>query len=450
MKIIVLICRILVGGLFIVSGLIKANDILGFVYKLQEYFEPAALNLDYLTPYTLPIAIFICIGEILLGVALLMGALPRLTTVLLLAMLLFFTWLTHHTASCDPLAMVTVNGQEMAAQCVLECGCFGNAIPLTPWESFWKDIVLLVLLIPVLIQSFRNKISLNTAAEDRIIYPGVLILLSLFGYLMLDWLFPVIFTAVALLAAHLIRKIVKGKLTEWAMAAIVLVISGAFQFYTLEYLPLKDWRAYAIGNNLREQMKTAEELGKKAPVFAVEYTFTNTKTGKDTTILSNDYLEIYNKPWFTANYEVKSWEGKEVKLSDGYVPPIKDFAVYNYDDEEMTQDLLAFTGYTFLHISNDLAKAKTTVQPRLNSLAEAAMKAGHRFVAITNADFNTADTYRHDHQVPYEFMVCDQTELKIIIRSNPGLVLLKDATVMAMWSARTIPTYEDVKKEFIR
>jgi len=450
MNIIVLICRVLVGGLFIVSGLIKANDILGFVYKLQEYFEPAALNLDYLAPYALPLAIFICIGEILLGVAVLMGAMPRLTSVLLLVMLLFFTWLTHHTASCDPLATVVVDGQEMAVQCVLECGCFGNAIPLTPWQSFWKDIILLVLLIPILVVSFRGKIALNTAKEDRIIYPCALILLALFGYLMLDWLFPVIFTAVCLLGAHLIKKVIQGKFTEWAMAGVVLIASGAFQFYTLEYLPLKDWRPYAIGNNIKEQMRTAEELGKEAPVYAIQYTFTNIKTKKDTTILSSDYLEIYNKPWFTANYEVKSWEGNQVKLKDGYVPPIKDFAVYNYDNEDMTEDILSYTGYTFLHISNDLTNARASVQPKLNSLAAAAQKEGHRFIALTNADFNTADTYKHAHQVAYEFMMCDQTELKIIVRSNPGLVLIKNATVLGMWSARSIPNYEQVKSDLIR
>ena len=94
-----------VGALFVVSGLIKSNDALGFMYKLEEYFEPGALNLEYLTPYALQIAIFVCIAEILLGIALLVGALPKLTTVLTMVMMVFFTWLTWYTATCDPFGM---------------------------------------------------------------------------------------------------------------------------------------------------------------------------------------------------------------------------------------------------------------------------------------------------------------------------------------------------------
>jgi uncharacterized membrane protein YphA (DoxX/SURF4 family) len=450
MKPLVLISRIVVGSLFIVSGLIKANDILGFMYKLQEYFEPGALNMEALSPFASELSVFICIGEILLGVALLMGAMPRLTTTLLLAMLLFFTWLTYHTASCDPLSTKMLDGKEISVQCVLECGCFGSAIPLTPWQSFWKDIILLVFLIPSLIWAFLGRIELNSGKDDRIIYPSSLVILALFGWVMLDWMFPVLFTGIALLVGHVTKRFVSGKAREWAMAGVVLIVAGIFQWYTIEYLPHKDWRPYAVGSNIREKMKTADELGLKAPVYAVQYTFTNTKTGKDSIVLSSDYLKIYNQPWFTENYEVKSWEGKNVKISDGYEPEIKDFAVYDYDGESVTDDIVGYKGYTFLHISKDLKETRTSAQPKLNDLAKGALVDGHRFMALTNADFQTADTYKHTHQVSYDFFTCDQTELKIIVRSNPGLVLLHDGVVKGMWSARAIPNYEKVKKSLIR
>ena len=138
-----------VGALFVVSGLIKSNDAIGFMYKLEEYFEPGALHLEYLTPYALEIAVFVCVGEILLGVAILVGALPRLVSVLTTAMMLFFTWLTWYTATCDPYGFKEILGPDgavmsIANQCVLECGCFGNAIPLTPIQSFYKDVILMV------------------------------------------------------------------------------------------------------------------------------------------------------------------------------------------------------------------------------------------------------------------------------------------------------------------
>ena len=131
--------RMLVGSLFVVSGLIKANDALGFMYKLEEYFEPGAMNLEFLTPWALELAVFVCIAEVLLGIAILMGALPRLTAVLTMVMMVFFTWLTWYTATCDPQGtkeIVDATGAtiEIPNQCVLECGCFGNAIPLTASE----------------------------------------------------------------------------------------------------------------------------------------------------------------------------------------------------------------------------------------------------------------------------------------------------------------------------
>ena len=94
MKVVISICRIIVGALFIVSGLIKVNDVVGFAYKLEEYFSVKALGFPELLPYTVPIAMFIVIGEVLVGVATLLGAWPKLTSSLLLFMTLFFAWLT--------------------------------------------------------------------------------------------------------------------------------------------------------------------------------------------------------------------------------------------------------------------------------------------------------------------------------------------------------------------
>ena len=130
MRYVLYICRILVGSLFIVSGLIKANDTLGFSYKLKEYFEPDVLGwlLGFMEPVALPLAMFVCVGEIVLGVAVVLGGRMKLSAWFLLALILFFTWLTFYSAFFDK---------------VTDCGCFGDAIKLTPWQSFSKDVVLL-------------------------------------------------------------------------------------------------------------------------------------------------------------------------------------------------------------------------------------------------------------------------------------------------------------------
>ncbi|MFM1932892.1 MAG: hypothetical protein RL226_2195, partial [Bacteroidota bacterium] len=111
MKALITISRIIVGSLFIVSGLIKMNDALGFMYKLEEYFEPGALNLPGLTDFALPLAVFIVIAEVLLGVAILVGALPKLTSALTLVLMLFFTWLTYYTHNCDPFGVTTITNE---------------------------------------------------------------------------------------------------------------------------------------------------------------------------------------------------------------------------------------------------------------------------------------------------------------------------------------------------
>ncbi|MEO8934393.1 MAG: DoxX family protein, partial [Xanthomarina sp.] len=132
MKYIVNISRVLVGVLFIISGFVKLNDPLGFSYKLQEYFSVDVLNIPFLEPYALIISVFVVIFEVILGVFLLIGYKPKFTVWSLLGMIVFFTFLTFYSAYFEK---------------VKDCGCFGDAIPLTPWESFTKDVILLVLIL---------------------------------------------------------------------------------------------------------------------------------------------------------------------------------------------------------------------------------------------------------------------------------------------------------------
>jgi len=446
-----LFSRMLVGALFVVSGLIKSNDALGFMYKLEEYFEPGALNLEYLTPYALQIAIFVCIAEILLGIALLVGALPKLTSVLTMVMMVFFTWLTWYTATCDPFGMKMITDADgeiikIANQCVLECGCFGNAIPLTAYQSFLKDLFLLIFIIPITIAAFRNKIQLNESNTSMILYTGALVLTFLFGYMMLDWNFPVLYLTLLLLAASMVRRRVNHPKVEWIMAASVVLVAGLVQIKTITDLPLKDYRPYAVGESIIQNRLSADEIGLDAPVYATEYTFKNILTGLDTVVLSSDYLKVYNVDSFVSTYEIVSYEGAEVKISDGYEPRIMDLIMENTAGDDLTDEILSKKGYTFFYISKDLdavAEAGAPGQEEFNALADAAQKEGITFYGLTNAgaDFNSA--FATEYSAPYEFLTCDQIELKIVIRSNPGLVLIKDGVVEGKWSWRDIPTFSD-------
>jgi uncharacterized membrane protein YphA (DoxX/SURF4 family) len=446
---IVTICRTVVGALFVVSGLIKSNDVLGFVYKLEEYFEPGAMNLEFLTPYALELAIFVVVSEILLGVAILVGALPRHTAVLTTVMMVFFTWLTWYTASCDPYGVKEIMGPDgvvmtIANQCVLECGCFGNAIPLTAIQSFYKDVVLLVLVLPIVIAAFRDRIKLNDSNTSMVIYTGASVLTFLFGYLMLDWNFPTLYLVLLLLAASAIRRRAKTKNIEWKMAAGALVVICVVQFYTLNYLPLKDYRPYAVDQNIIENRKSAEELGLKGPEYATKYQFKNLKTGVDTIILSTDYLKVWNDSVFKSTYEVVSYDGEEVKISDGYEPLILDFQMIDSNGEDLADSLLNSSKILFLHVSKDLENSGAKNQARFNVIANKVLEQGHNFYGLSNVGYDISESYKHEHQAPYEFLTCDQTELKIVVRANPGLVAIKDGVVIGKWSASGLPSNDEI------
>lgn len=520
MKFLVYICRVLVGSLFIISGLIKVNDALGFYYKLQEYAEPGAFNLAFLDEYGMGLGIFVSIAEILLGVALVVGALPKLTTILSAVMMVFFTVLTGYTCNCDPdgtttIVMVNDTGIEVQEtipnQCVLECGCFGNAIPLKACESYAKDWIICIFLLPILIWALMGRIQLNTKQEDIYLFAGSLGVLMWFCMTWLDWLWPVLFTAVSYLAATAIKRRSSSPHKEWFMAAAILVITGAVQWYTLSHLPLKDYRPYAEGKNISIQMLDVDGLvqtlsdklmdgdkasvnawlkefdavdpdvaialrgkasqilalrgqakqdsidalpaaaaraGLRAPELATEFTFRNTKTGADTIVLSTDWLKIYNEPWFKNTYENVTYEGKSITLSEGVEPNIVDLAPENYDGEPML-DAILDAEWVFLHVSKDLNTASTGTQQDLNALAKAAEAAGVNVYGMTNAGYDEAEAFRHEHQAAYPFLVADQIEMKIIVRSNPGLVLLNRGTVVKKWAWRDVPVWDDVKGNLI-
>ena len=151
MKILYQIARLSVGVLFIFSGYVKLVDPIGFSYKLEEYFGPDVLGLEFLVPLALTLSVCIVIFELLLGVMLLLGVAKKFTLWSLLLMIVFFTFLTFYSAYFNK---------------VTDCGCFGDAIPLDPWQSFYKDVILSVLILFLFFKSkylhplFKNKVAI--------------------------------------------------------------------------------------------------------------------------------------------------------------------------------------------------------------------------------------------------------------------------------------------------
>jgi uncharacterized membrane protein YphA (DoxX/SURF4 family) len=364
MRIITQISRFLVGTLFIFSGFIKANDPLGFSYKLNEYWE--VFGMHWLSGASLFLAIFICIFEIIVGFSLLLGSRVKLTLWLLLLMIVFFTFLTFYSAYFNK---------------VNSCGCFGDAIPLTPWQSFTKDIVLLIFIIILFIG--RSNIT------------------PLFGQKM-----------------------------ENAVLLVVILAATAFPLYTYNYLPVIDFRPYKIGTNIYEALH---------PQFKYYYLLKNKKTGEQKEF--DKWPENWESEW-----EYVSNRTEQVNKD---INPIVGFNIQNDKGEEVTDQFLTDPNYSFILVAYDLDKTNMNVQGRINDFVALCQKDSINFIGLTTSPNEKISDFRHEVQAMYDYYRCpDDVPLKTMIRSNPGLMLLKGGVVIDMWHYHSFPSYSDVKKKY--
>lgn len=350
MKVLVSIARVFVGILFIFSGWVKLNDPVGFSYKLQEYFGEQVLNLEFLIPYALVLAILIVVFELVLGIMLLIGYLPRFTNWSLLIMIVFFTFLTFYSAYYNK---------------VTDCGCFGDAIPLTPWQSFGKDIILLIL---ILFLFFNRK-----------------------------YITPVLAPA-----SH-----------RWIIF-LSFMLCFLFAYHVLMHLPVVDFRPYKIGNNISEKMSVPEDAPKA--VYEYEWKFNN----------NGEEVVIKNQGAYpTGNGELLGVE--TTLIQEGYVPPIHDFFIEK-DGEDITESILA-EDKVLLIVMYDLRKMETDGARAVKELSLEAASKGYEVVGLTASGKEKQDAVLEKYALDFEFYQNDETALKTIIRANPGFLVIKKGTI---------------------
>ncbi len=558
MKYLVYISRIFVGSVFIVSGLIKANDTLGFSYKLEEYFLPNALGSFWTLfyDYSLPLAIMVCVAEVVLGLSLIFGTKFKLTVIAITGFLVFFGFLTYYTAQCDPHAIITYTnsaGEEVSGtpMCVLDCGCFGDALKgslgrsLTPWESFQKDMVLLFFTV-FLFFGFRTQ-KLNNERKDKIMIGGSLLFTAGFGGYVFGWWMPLSFLAIAALLYLIIKWFYVKKGREWIILGMLITISSVFSWYTLNYLPVKDYRPYAVGNNVSELMKTSDDYREEfrkvflneimadfqtdmesdfkqyleqdthyikgfdsdsaqieyernifeeikfgyqskgyekadslaidsmeaakllPPVYYSMYYLQNKETKERDYFKSTDYManrmwenweyvyvmvnpqtgetqevaksEFDEEEWSQKGFEKKSFES--VLEKEGYEAKIP--AEFNFNDESANDQIQRSDTYTFLAVCWDLDLAKKKGLKKLNKLNAFAQENGYNFVAATST-MSKVDSVIVSNDLDFSFISGDDKVLKTIVRSNPGVIVLKNGVILGKWGAKTIPNPKRMKK----
>ena len=351
------ISRLIVGLVFSFSGFVKCIDPLGTAYKFEDYF--IAFGLDSLVWITLPAAVLMCAVELGIGLMLLLNIKTNWAAWMSFIFMAGFTPLTLYLAIKNP---------------VSDCGCFGDALILTNWQTFYKNIIIDVFVVILFIK--RNRFS--------------------------EW--------------------TGKKLSPYASLGLFLLAVG-FEIFSLTRLPVIDFRPYKIGVNIPEAMIIPDD----APQPVWETTLIYRKDG-------------VTKRFTIDNYPQEGWEfvdSENILLEEGYEPPIHDFSI-QVEGEDFTDEILADDNYVFLLISHDLEKASRKNQEHINLLAGRLMNSGFRFICMTSS-VPQIEEFKLETGAPYIFGFSDQTMLKTILRSNPGLMMIKNGTIINKWHHRHLP-----------
>ncbi|WP_346863252.1 BT_3928 family protein [uncultured Draconibacterium sp.] len=374
MKIVKHIARILFGIIFIFSGFVKGIDPLGSTYKFTDYFN--ALGMEWLIWAAFPLGILLAFGEFAIGIAFLFNWWMRLFSWLGLLFMAFFTPLTLWIAIKNP---------------VTDCGCFGDALVISNWETFYKNLVIIVIAI--------------VAVVNR------------------DWF----------------AKQVKTKVPA-ILSILSFIVYFGIVFYSYNHLPVFDFRPYKTGTNIPEAMSTPE--GAPQEVYENIFYYKNKNTGEVKKFTEQNY------PWKdTLNWEYDNLESKLIQ--EGYEPPIHDFRIETPDGENIIDFFIYDENYVFMLVAYDLSKTSTKSQDEINTLANWAMEQDLSFICLTSSVYEESMAFAEANNAPYEFFNCDEVTLKTIIRSNPGLVVLKDGNVVGKWHYNDIPTPEEFQKKFM-
>lgn len=453
------------GAFFIFSGWVKAADPLGTSYKLVDYFTEFESTfsetwMSFITPifpffseYSVAVSLFVIVLEIVLGIMLIMGAKNRLAAWLFFGIVVFFTFLTGFTAltgyvpegvnffSFGDWGVFDKNNMK-----VQDCGCFGDFIKLEPFVSFKKD---LALLIPAIIFLFKTKDmhSIFTQKTRDIITVASIGLFTLYGLSNFVW-----------------------------------------------DIPGNDFRPFRVDVNIRDQKTLEEESMMNAPT---NYVYTNNETGEVTSLSEAEYIKQYK------NFPKEKFTMKQV-TEDPEIPhsKISEFAVEDINGNDVTEELLNEQGYSLMYVCYKLgytegernimvadtswlvdtvgtpgaedfqlvkkvdqissheekvtdyifkADYKNRFEGIVNPFAEAAQKAGVKVYAIAGGSGEAViRDFSEEVKATYPIHMADDILLKTIVRSNPGIVLMKDGKVVQKWHYKKLPNFDEVKAEFIK
>ncbi len=449
------------GALFIFSGWVKAVDPLGTAYKMEQYFDQFETHFSWigglfpiLSDYAISFSVFMIVFEIVLGIMLILGSSPKFTSWAFLLLVAFFTLLTgftyltgYLTGDATFFEFAQWGAYDKNNMKVTDCGCFGDYLKLEPKISFYKDLALLI--------------------------PAVFFIFKFSD--MHQWFTPSV--------RRTINGVGIGALTVYCLSNFLWDIPG------------QDFRPFKEGVNVKAQ-KDIEEAA-MANVAIIGWVMENEQTGEVVPVPNPAYKEV------VAEYpKDKGWKVKDQMKSEPTLEPskISDFAVEDIEGNDVTEEILNMEGYSLmlvshkmyydgskdeqklfvdtLYVLDTIATADTMYTVRkpqsikertetvtsytwnkdweanyknkVNPFANSAMKNGVTVYGIVGgAGADMINDFRTKHQIQFPFYKADDILLKTIVRSNPGMVLFKDGTILKKWHINKLPSFEEVKAEFM-
>jgi len=363
------VSRLLLGFLFLYSGFVKGVDPVGTAYRVEDYF--IAFGMDWMMPSALFFSFILNAAELVLGALLVLNIKPKLTAWLVLFMMLFFTLTTLNDALNNP---------------VPDCGCFGDALIMTNWQTFYKNLVIIVLVMILFLNKHKLKMSYRSS-------------------------------------------------TEWTLGFALIALFITFQYLNYINLPMMDFRAWKVGNRLFPENPQP-----------VKYylTYQNKASGEFKEYLSPDYP--YDDPdW------INNWEFVSQRIEDPNRIPGIDLAIIDFSGKDITNVYLKNPEYQFFVIAWDLATTDTKSFQKIAELYQKADENGYSFIVITATLPKKIQYFLEREKLSFEipFYNADDIALKTMIRSNPGLILIKNGEVIDKWHYNHLPDWSRLNEEYL-
>lgn len=353
------IFRIFLGVVFVFSGFVKAIDPLGSTYKIQDYLTAFGGNFIPLLSLAFPTAIALSTLEFLIGVCFLFKIKLKQTSIVSLSFILIMLPLTLYIALKNP---------------VTDCGCFGDALVISNWATFYKNLLFLALIITLLL--FHKKLR-------NLFLPGV----------------------------------------EWALILVFILFSVGLSIYSYRHLPMIDFRPYKVGVNIPEAMKVPE--GKPTDKYDTKLIYEKDGVQQEFTI--DNYPK--DSTW-------KFVDQKTTLISKGFEPPIHNFEIVDAQENDITEDVIHYEGIVNLVIMYDVSKTSKAGADKAELLYDKAKQNGERFYALTGSTDEDIAEFVQQTKVTFPFYKTDPITLKTIIRANPGFVKIENGIIKGKWNWR--------------